>query len=125
MPGIQKTHGETWCAVIVGQVYRGSCYPDLVGTHYMTDYCAHELHSAKVSGGVPVFGTPEVNHVNGTTLTAGFPGIPSSLHADARGDVSDNDELLRHRLARRHLSHGSYAVANTNARASGTRRETG
>jgi glucose/arabinose dehydrogenase len=77
MPQFQKPHSEGWCSIIGGQVYRGSCYPDLVGTYFFTDYCAHQLATATL-------GT--------TNLVVDLPGIdvpatPASLHADARGEL--------------------------------------
>ena len=87
MPQFQKTHAEGWCSIIGGAVYRGSCYPDLVGTYFFTDYCAHELHSATVQSGTPVFARPEVNHTNGPNQVPGFPVVPASLSADSRGEL--------------------------------------
>src|SRR5262249_53729307 len=32
-----RTHDSGWNAIIGGRVYRGSCYPDLVGWYFFTD----------------------------------------------------------------------------------------
>ena len=34
------THASGACAVIGGDVYRGSCFPDLQGRYFFTDFCA-------------------------------------------------------------------------------------
>jgi len=88
MPAIQKTHsGDAWCAVIAGQVYRGSCYPDVVGTHYMTDYCAHELVAVKQNGTALAEEKPTTHYADAQGIHDGVPPTPSSLHADARGEL--------------------------------------
>jgi glucose/arabinose dehydrogenase len=76
MPQWQKSHSEGWCSIIGGQVYRGSCYPDLVGAYFFTDYCAHELMSARLG-----IGNVSVDKIGST------PAAPASLHADSRGEL--------------------------------------
>jgi hypothetical protein len=77
MPNWQINHSQGWCAIIGGQVYRGSCYPDLAGTYFYSDSCKHELWQVPAGTGAL---TP--------TMTPGsFPASPSSLHADARGEL--------------------------------------
>jgi glucose/arabinose dehydrogenase len=77
MPQLEKTHGESWCSIIGGQVYRGSCYPDLVGTYFFTDYCAHVLGAATLAAGSVTVEYPAVD----------VPQGPASLHADSRGEL--------------------------------------
>jgi len=67
-----------WRAVIGGQVYRGSCYPDLVGRYFFTDYGAAALYSFVYAGGQA---TDVIEHA-GT-----FPKRMSSIHADALGEL--------------------------------------
>ena len=76
-PQFQKTHADGWCSIIGGQVYRGSCYPDLVGTYFFTDYCAHALGAAKLTGGTLAVEFPNIP----------VPAAPASLHADSRGEL--------------------------------------
>jgi glucose/arabinose dehydrogenase len=76
MPAYQKTHDDGWCSIIGGAVYRGNCYPDLVGTYFFTDYCKHELVSAKLGAGNLVFEN-----------VGSAPSAPASLHADSRGEL--------------------------------------
>ena len=78
MPQYQRPHSDGWCSIIGGQVYRGSCYPDLVGSYFFTDYCAHELVRA-----TPGLGS----NVAAESLGRNFPDSPASLHADSRGEL--------------------------------------
>jgi glucose/arabinose dehydrogenase len=88
MPNFSKTHAENWCAIIGGAVYRGSCYPDIVGQYYFSDYCSHELWAAtKMAGPTWVFSQPTVSNVDENGTHAGFPDAPASLHADSRGEL--------------------------------------
>ena len=89
MPVYERTHNDGWCSVIGGQVYRGSCYPDIVGRYYFTDYCAHELISAvKMGTTLGGFEGPTTNWIDKDgVMHAGVPDGPSSLHADARGEL--------------------------------------
>jgi len=76
-PVTEYSHGDGYCAIIGGAVYRGGCFPDLVGTYFFTDYCKHELQSFKISGGTPT----------GETAVGGFPGSPTSISTDAYGEM--------------------------------------
>jgi glucose/arabinose dehydrogenase len=79
-PAVTHTHtGEGFCAIIGGAVYRGSCFPDLVGTYFYTDYCEAQLHAFTLSSDQAVD-----DHVVPVT---GFPDAPTSLHADATGEL--------------------------------------
>ena len=85
-----RTHaGDGWCSSIGGQVYRGACYPDLVGRYFYTDYCHHTLEVAKLQGGVPrVLTPPKVSFVDiAAPPHIGFPVTPASIHADGRGEL--------------------------------------
>ncbi|CAN5346780.1 hypothetical protein BH11MYX1_BH11MYX1_47080 [soil metagenome] len=88
LPQFQATHPEGWCAIIGGDVYRGSCLPDLAGTYFFTDYCKAQLHTATKTG-VATFTTsvPEVSYVEGAMTHAGSPPGPASLHAAANGEL--------------------------------------
>ena len=80
MPQWEVNHNQGWVAIIGGQVYRGPCYPDLTGYYFYTDYAAHALYRTKPNGSgidTPVDVSP----------AGGFPTTPSSLHADARGEL--------------------------------------
>lgn len=76
MPQFEGTQADGWCSIIGGEVYRGACYPDLVGTYFFTDYCKHRLYTAKKAGTAITF-EPSID----------APANPSSLHADARGEL--------------------------------------
>ena len=49
-PLIDHDHGDGWCSVIGGRVYRGSRYPNLVGRYIYTDYCAGVFRSIRPNG---------------------------------------------------------------------------
>jgi glucose/arabinose dehydrogenase len=74
-PGIGPSDG--WESVIGGQVYRGTCFPDIVGDHFFTDYSKHQLMRGRF-----VAGTYTASALPGT-----WPTGPSSIHADARGEL--------------------------------------
>ncbi len=81
MPQIVKSQpnvgpSDGWESIIAGQVYRGTCFPDLVGDFYFTDYSARELLRGRYSG----------NTFNATGVGT-VSGAPSSIHADARGEL--------------------------------------
>jgi len=77
-PQDTRTHGAGWISIITGQTYRGSCFPDLVGWHFYTDYGAADLVKARLmaNGQLEKLDLP-------TTVPVG----PASLHADARGEL--------------------------------------
>ena len=77
-PVVVYGHGPG-CAVTGGYVYRGSAIPPLQGTYLYSDYCAHEIHAFRYSGGVA---TAE------TTYTALDPGANvSSFGQDTNGEL--------------------------------------
>lgn len=80
MPQIERSGSAGWRAIIGGEVYRGTCFPDLVGTYFFTDYSRGGLSTAKLNG----------DTVTTTELPApqgGFPLAVSSIHSDARGEL--------------------------------------
>jgi glucose/arabinose dehydrogenase len=92
-PQSQHTHASGWNAVIGGQVYRGSCFPDLVGTYFYSDNGASELWAFDYSGGAA-----QNDHDIGISL----PGSPASLHADAFGELyltTSDTGAIRHIVA--------------------------
>lgn len=69
---------DNFAAIVGGQVYRGTCYPDLVGTYFYTDHGAGGLHSAKLQADGSLVTTP---------LAGSFPGGVTSIHAAATGEL--------------------------------------
>ncbi len=69
---------DNYHSITGGQVYRGTCYPDLAGTYFYTDFVAGGLASAKVDGA----GAYSKQDLPGT-----FPSQVTSIHADARGEL--------------------------------------
>lgn len=78
----QRDHADGWRAIVGGQVYRGTCYPDLAGWYFYTDNARGGLSSARLTAP----GALEV-----VDLPGAFPASPSSLHADARGELYETD----------------------------------
>ena len=80
-PKDERLHSANWHAIIGGQVYRGTCYPDLVGWYFYTDEVARVLIKARLKP-------------DDTLEIVDLPGmIPQavSLHADARGELYTTD----------------------------------
>ncbi len=51
-PVVEHSHNAGWISVIGGVVYRGSCFPDLVGSYFYGDYGQRGLWSFRLMGGV-------------------------------------------------------------------------
>ena len=85
---MQYTHtsrangGDEFNAIIGGQVYRGSCYPDLVGTYFYSDNGRGGLYTAKLN---PDGTTITKTDLTGATLPAASQ--PASIHASASGEM--------------------------------------
>lgn len=77
-PQVVHALAADWVSIITGQTYRGTCYPDLVGWHFYTDYGGGTVLKARLM-------TDNMLEVIDTTIAA--PGNPASLHADARGEL--------------------------------------
>jgi hypothetical protein len=92
-PQVTHTHANNWCAIIGGSVYRGSCFPHLVGKYFYTDNCLAQVWSFTPTGGQAV-GDAQV------TATK-WPGSPTSIHTDALGEmyVTSRDGTVRHIIA--------------------------
>jgi glucose/arabinose dehydrogenase len=77
-PQDSRTHDDGWISIITGQTYRGTCYPDIVGWHFYTDYGKGGLVKARLK---------EDDTLEIVDLQGSFPGNPASLHEDARGEL--------------------------------------
>jgi glucose/arabinose dehydrogenase len=73
---------DNFHAIVGGQVYRGTCYPDIVGTYFYSDNTAGGLYSGKMEAN-GTFTTSELTPPAGQS----YPTGPSSIHADARGEL--------------------------------------
>jgi glucose/arabinose dehydrogenase len=80
MPQYSRAQSAGWASVIGGQVYRGSCFPDLQGYYFFTDYAARPLMRGKLEtdGSLSVATLP---------TPSDWPTGPASIHADARGEL--------------------------------------
>jgi glucose/arabinose dehydrogenase len=78
-PQDERLHSDGWVSIIGGQVYRGSCFPDLQGTYFYTDWDDRgRLSTAKLRDD----DTLEIVDLPGT-----FPPRGASLHEDAAGEL--------------------------------------
>ena len=79
-PQYTRLGSDNWHSVIGGEVYRGSCFPDLKGYYFFTDYTARPLMRGKLeaNGSLTTMSLP---------LPTGWPTSPISLHGDARGEL--------------------------------------
>ena len=69
-------------AIVGGEVYRGSCFPDLRGTYYFTDNRAVKIsHATLGSDGTVAWDDLPVPEPDG------WPSSPTSFHSDARGEL--------------------------------------
>jgi glucose/arabinose dehydrogenase len=72
------SHGDNWASVIGGAVYRGTCFPDLDGQYYYTDFYAADLWHARFVGG----------QIQGhEQIVPNFVDAPSSIHNDGFGEI--------------------------------------
>jgi glucose/arabinose dehydrogenase len=77
-----RAHADGWAAIIGGQVYRGACYPDLVGWYFYTDNVRGGLYKARLKSD---------NSLEIVDLEGSFPMGPTSLHADSTGELYETD----------------------------------
>lgn len=77
-PQHERTQAQGWISIIAGQTYRGSCYPDLVGWHFFSDYGRGGLVKARL--------LPD-DTLEVVDLAGDFPRNPASIHEDARGEL--------------------------------------
>jgi glucose/arabinose dehydrogenase len=83
-PEVVLSHDDVFWAIIGGQVYRGSCFPDFVGRYFYTDcFHGHMLSAVLLPDGT----------VESEQLPGDFIGGPTSLHADSRGELYETDML--------------------------------
>jgi glucose/arabinose dehydrogenase len=81
-PANERPRAMAWGAIVGGQVYRGSCYPDLVGRYFYTDY---------VKGGMATAVLQADHTLTVTDLQGTFPVHPASIHADAFGELYETE----------------------------------
>jgi glucose/arabinose dehydrogenase len=68
-------------AIIGGQVYRGTCYPDIVGYYFFSDHSLAPLERGHLEADA------SVTVVAQPPPTGGWPAGPASIHAGARGEL--------------------------------------
>lgn len=83
-PQVTHDHDAGWWSIIGGEVYRGACFPDLVGTYFYTDCGYGHMMAARLAAD----GT-----VTTTQLPGDFIGGPTSLHGGGTGELYETDAL--------------------------------
>jgi glucose/arabinose dehydrogenase len=76
-PISEHSQNDGWRSVIGGQVYRGSCFPDLAGEYFYGDYYAQELWGLRVVGGQAQDDRLRLDNV----------GAITGIHADGFGEL--------------------------------------
>jgi glucose/arabinose dehydrogenase len=79
-PKDTRAHADGWYSIIGGEVYRGTCYPDLVGSYFYTDN-----NSATVGLFKAVLQADDSLAIE--QLATQLPGNTASIHGDARGEL--------------------------------------
>jgi glucose/arabinose dehydrogenase len=73
-----RSAASGWHAIIGGQRYRGPCFPDIQGLYFYSD---------SVKGVLSQITVDTNNVVTSVDLATTMPPVPSSIHADARGEI--------------------------------------
>ncbi len=81
-PRDERLHADGWYSIIGGQVYRGSCFPDLQGTYFYTDHYRGGLSTAKLG---------DDDTLTTSELPGNFPPNITSIHEDAAGELYATD----------------------------------
>lgn len=76
-PIVEFNQSQGWASIIGGQVYRGTCFPDLAGRYFFGDYAKGELWSLVYGAGVA------------TNVGLAVPAVGSitAIHSDGRGEL--------------------------------------
>jgi len=77
-PVVEFNQNMNWQSIMGGQVYRGACFPDLVGTYFYGDHFAGQLWAFEFAGGAAQ-NNRQVSNVSLAELT--------SVHADSLGEL--------------------------------------
>ncbi len=76
-PVVEHAAGTGWRSITGGQVYRGTCFPNLVGQYFYGDYVLAEMWAFGVVGGVAQ---------NDRRVLSGVGSI-TAIHADSAGEM--------------------------------------
>lgn len=101
MPVLERNHvlpaqgGDGYCAIIGGSVYRGSCFPDLQGRYFYSDYCAGNAMRAPSALWSFVWDGAAATQEQVHPML--FPRNPNSITTDAYGElyVTADGEIYR------------------------------
>jgi glucose/arabinose dehydrogenase len=97
MPVLERNHvlPAQGCAIIGGSVYRGTCFPDLVGRYFYSDYCAGNATRAPSALWSFVWDGAAATQEQVHPML--FPRNPNSITTDAYGElyVAADGEIYR------------------------------
>jgi glucose/arabinose dehydrogenase len=79
-PVVEFSQADGWSSIMGGQVYRGTCFPDLAGTYFYSDHFVGELWAFELVDGAAQ------NNRQITTISGPFGGV-TSIHADSLGEL--------------------------------------
>ena len=74
---VHSGNPQGWTSVMGGQVYRGTCFPDLVGTYFYGDHAAGDIWAFKYTNGTAMNDREVIPNV----------GPITSIHEDATGEL--------------------------------------
>jgi glucose/arabinose dehydrogenase len=77
-PAVEHSQSAGWDSIMGGQVYRGSCYPGLVGTYFYGDYSRAQLWAFEWNGTAAL---------NNRQALPGSVGNITAIHADGQGEL--------------------------------------
>jgi glucose/arabinose dehydrogenase len=76
-PVVEFPQSQGWRSIMGGAVYRGACFPDLVGTYFYGDHYAGRLWAFEYSGGAAQNNRAVLNNIGNIT----------AIHADPLGEI--------------------------------------
>jgi hypothetical protein len=90
-PKDERTHADGWAAIIGGQVYRGTCYPDLVGWYFYADFLSGLFVKARLK-------PDRTLEMVDIPASGALPLHPTSIHEDAHHElyITDSSGFVYH-----------------------------
>jgi glucose/arabinose dehydrogenase len=76
-PVVEHNQSAGWDSIMGGQVYRGSCFPDLNGTYFYGDYSAQDVWAFEYTNNAATNNRQVLNNI----------GAITAIHADSLGEL--------------------------------------
>jgi glucose/arabinose dehydrogenase len=89
LPVFEWSHEtDGFCAIIGGAVYRGACYPDLVGTYLFSDLCDDAVWALRAEAGAITQAPAPMPNATGNAIVSVHPSATGELYlTDNAGGV--------------------------------------